>query len=400
MHRILVEEKRWVDEDRFLHALKFCTLLPGPEAQQLATYLGWSLHGVRGGLIAGSLFILPGAIVLLGLGFLYVFAAELTVMRGVFAALRPAVLIIVIEALLRIAGRSLPQRRLWWLALGAFVALFIFAVPYPLVVLASALIGLAGASPAQTTPGSSLGEVGWRRAAAVAVMGLALWWGAVLALHRTLGPDHVITQGSWLWSKAAVVTFGGAYAVLDYVRVAAVERFGWLSPQAMLDGLSLAETTPGPLILVLQFVGFVAGFLASDPLSPVVGGLLGAVVALWVTFVPSFLFVLLGAPYVEWLRHQPRIGAALTGISAAVVGVIANLSLWFALHTLFRERAPVRVGPLSLELPRLGSLEAVSLLIAVAAALAMFRYRQSMTRVLAGALVVGILATALGWRPR
>jgi len=399
MHRILVDERKWIDEDRFLHALKFCTLLPGPEAQQLATYLGWSLHGIRGGLLAGLLFIIPGVLTLLALSLGYAYAADLGFVGTVFAAIRPAVLIIVIDALLRIGGRSLPERRLVWLAAAAFAALFFFRVPYPLVIVASAAAGLAlgaggGRRAATARSGTAPARGSWRRALAVATVGLTLWWGAVFGLRAAFGGDHVLAQGAWLWSKAAVVTFGGAYAVLDYVRVAAVEQLHWLSAQAMLDGLSLAETTPGPLILVLQFVGFLAGFQASAPFSPLAGGLAGAATAVWVTFVPSFLFVLLCAPYVEWLRHQPRLSAALTGISAAVVGVVANLSAWFALHALFREQVHVAAGPFSLELPRLSTADPLAIAIGVAAAVATFWFRQSMIRVLVGALVVGLVVAA------
>ncbi len=397
MHRILVDEKRWVDEDRFLHALKFCTLLPGPEAQQLATYLGWCLHGTLGGLIAGSLFIIPGVVILLGLSLAYVYAADIGAIGTVFAAIRPAVLIIVVDALLRIGRRSLPDRRLILLALGAFAALFFFKVPYPFVILGSAAAGLMVSRTTQPAGATALLPRGtWRRAAVIATVGSVLWGGAVAALWLGLGGGHVITQGARLWSKAAVVTFGGAYAVLDYVRVAAVEQWHWISPRAMLDGLSLAETTPGPLILVLQFVGFQAGFQASAPLTPLGGGLLGAATAVWITFVPSFLFVLLGAPYVEWLRYQPRLAAVLTGISAAVVGVIANLSLWFALQTLFHDRTHLTAGPLAIEVPILASLDVMALGIAVAAGVAMFRFRQSMARVLVGALLVGLGAAAAG----
>lgn len=394
MHRLLVDEKKWVAEDQFLHALKFCTLLPGPEAQQLATYLGWSLHGRRGGLIAGTLFIAPGVIIMLGLSLAYRFVAGLGAIETVFGVIRPLVLVIVLDALLRIGRRSLPSNRLRLLAVAAFIALFVFHLPFPILVIASGVIGLLIGNPDRTvsvrTEPPRTKDSFW----ATVLIGLALWWVPIGGLFFVLGSHHVLSQMSVLWSKAAVVTFGGAYAVLDYVRVAAVQA-GWLTPKAMLDGLSLAETTPGPLILVLQFVGFQGGWQFANPLSPLAGGLLGAVVNVWTTFVPSIMFVLAGAPYVEQLRHQPRLGAALSGISAAVVGVVANLSIWFFLQVLFRDHHSLSVGPIAIDLPIVASINPIAAGLAGMGAIAVFKFKQGIGRVLiAGALLGILLATA------
>jgi chromate transporter len=401
MHRILVEEARWISDATFLHALKFCNLLPGPEAQQLATYLGWRLHGWRGGVAAGLLFILPGAAAMLLLCLLYVGGGEAPVVAGIFAGLKPAILAVVASAMIRIGRRALTTPVLWALSAGAFVALFAFAVPFPAVVALAALAGLALARrlPAPAVdggPAASPDRPG--RPAVIVTVGLVLWGLPVAALMLAAGPGSVLAQQGWFFSKAAVVTFGGAYAVLAYVAQRAVVDLGWLAPGQMVDGLALAETTPGPLILVLQFVGFVAAFQAGQGPSPLLAGLAGTAITLWVTFVPSFLFVLAGAPYVERLRRSRALGAALTAVTAAVVGVIANLTVWFSMRVLFAARTPVTWGPVRLDLPVAESLSPGALLLAAGAAVALFGLRLGMGRTLLLAALGGVLLQTLGVR--
>lgn len=396
MHRILVEEKRWVAEDRFLHALKFTTLLPGPEAQQLITYLGWLSHGTRGGLVAGSLFILPGLVTLFGLSLAYVAFGGTAWLAGLFGGLKPAVLAIVVAAVLKIGRRALGAPILRVMAIGAFLALFLFKVPFPAVVLGAGLVGaLVGGGGGSAAPPGLTVRVPWSRTVRVAVIGLALWWGPIALIAAGLGARHVLTQQALLFSKSAVVTFGGAYAVLSYVAQQAVARFGWLKPEEMIDGLAMAETTPGPLIMVLQFVGFVAAYRSSAPFPPLLAAMLGTVVTVWATFVPSFLFVLLGAPYVESLRHRRRLAGALSGVSAAVVGVIANLSVWFSLHVLFRDQTPIVWGPMAFEWPVWASFNLLAGAIGLGAAIATFRYRWGIGVTLGAAAVVGFVGRLL-----
>lgn len=348
MHRMLVDEKRWIDEPRFLHALNFCMLLPGPEAMQLATYIGWLKGGLRGGLIAGALFVAPGLAVMLALSAAYATLGGGTLWTGLFFGLKAAALALVVEALLRLARKALTTTRARWLAGAAFVALFFFDAPFPLVILAAALIGAlnAAAAPAPASPQS---PGAWRRAGVTLVVWLAVW-AAPVALAAATGPAILVPLGLF-FSKMAVVTFGGAYAALAYVAQQAVEAFGWLKPGEMLDGLALAETTPGPLVLVLVFVGFQAAFRDPGALAPLVAGTLGGLMTAWATFVPCFLWIFLGAPFVEGMRARPRLSAALAGISAAVVGVILNLTAWFAVHVLFHRVETARFGPLRLALP-------------------------------------------------
>ncbi|MEO8453213.1 MAG: chromate efflux transporter, partial [Gemmatimonadota bacterium] len=397
MHRVLVDEHKWVSEEQFLHALKFCTLLPGPEAQQLATYIGWLLHDVRGGLIAGSLFILPGLLAILGLSILYVTVGQVALVQAVFAGLKPAVLAIVAEALSRIARRALKHRALWFLAGAAFVALFFFKVPFPIVVLAAGLIGWvqreAWGEPSSEAeaPASAATRPARARTIRTVVVGLAIWWVPVGALALGLGPRHVLVSQAVFYSKAAVVTFGGAYAALTYVGQKAVEQLHWLLPGQMVDGLALAETTPGPLILVLQFVGFLTTYRLGAPVDGIVGGIVGSLVVVWTTFVPSFLFVLAGAPYMETLRRRPRLTGALTAITAAVVGVIANLAVWFALKVIFHEHRHVGLGPLSVDLPVWASVDWPGVLIALAALVAVFRFKLGILRILGLASLAGLL---------
>jgi chromate transporter len=332
MHKIIVDERRWLTEEQYLHALNFCMLLPGPEAMQLATYAGWRLHGWRGGLAAGLLFVIPGSIVILGLSILYATYGSVPLVASLFLGVKAAVLAIVVEALLRVARRALKTRLDWSIAAAAFVALFLMHLPFPIVILAAALIGLM--RPATAPPESATKEVlvKWQRTAATAALWLVVWLLPVAACLLLVGPGHVLSQTALFFSKLAIVTFGGAYAVLAYMAQQAVEVHGWLSAGEMVDGLGLAETTPGPLILVTEFVGFFAGYRQAGGLA---GGIAAAVITLWVTFAPSFLMIFVSAPYIERLRSVPRLGSALSAITAAVVGVILNLTIWFGVHVLF-----------------------------------------------------------------
>ena len=343
MHRIVVDEKKWVDEPRFLHALNFCMLLPGPEAQKLATYIGWLLHGVRGGLTAGILFVLPGALVMLGLSLLYALGRGFSVVDGALFGIKAAVLVIVVEALIRIGKRALKTSVLLGLAAGAFIGIFFLALPFPLIVIAAALAGFLVARSSPELLGLKDDAEGlappapdrWRQAITATVVGLAVWWAPVALALLVFGPSHVLVSIGLFFSKLAVVSFGGAYAVLAYMAQQAVETHHWMTAPEMVDGLGLAETTPGPLILVTQFVGFLAAFREPSPFSPVTAGILGAVMTTWVTFTPSMLWIFAGAPFVEQLRANKRLSGALAAITAAVVGVILNLTVWFALHVLF-----------------------------------------------------------------
>lgn len=403
MHRLLVDERRWIGEAQFLHALNFCMLLPGPEAHQLATYVGWLLHGTRGGLVAGILFVLPGFVVILTLSALYATFQAVPLVQALFFGIKAAVLAVVVEALLRIGRRILKGRGHLALAVLAFVAIFALGIPFPLIVLGAALAGWLGARlapaqfPAVQAHGAAEHEIGdggnastgW--ALRVALVCLLLWWLPIGAAVLAAGPDDVFVAIGLFFSKLAVVTFGGAYAVLAYMAQAAVDGYGWLRPGEMLDGLGLAETTPGPLILVTSFVGFLAAFRDPGVLPPLLAGALGALLTVWVTFVPCFLWIFLGAPFVERLRHLKALAAALAGITAAVVGVIANLAVWFALHFWFRSFATVEVGPLRLELPIAASIDGAALLLAVAAMVALLHLRLGLLPVLAGSAVAGAL---------
>lgn len=385
MHKVLVDQKRWLDEGTFLLALNFCTLLPGPEAMQLATYSGWRLHGTRGGLAAGLLFVAPGALVILAISILYESFGNVPIVAAVFEGIKAAVLAIVVEALLRIAGRSLTRGLDWLIAGASFVAIFIFKVPFPLIVLSAAA---AGALLQMLTPAGR--AVSARGAFPVPItstlktlaLWLTVWLLPLAAVPLFFGFDHVLTGLAVFFSKLAVVTFGGAYAVLAYMAQDVVGTYGWLKPGEMLDGLGLAETTPGPLILVTEFVGYLAA--ARHGGGPaLLFGLLGAVVTLWATFAPCFLYVFVGAPYVEWLKSLPRLKAALSAVTAAVVGVIFNLSLWFALHVFFRERSEIALGPLHLDVPAISSLDLSALVLALLAAILLFVFRLGIVATLA-----------------
>jgi len=397
MHRIVVEERRWIPEERFLHAMSYCMLLPGPEAQQLATYLGWLLHGRRGGLVAGSLFIVPGFVCLFVLSVLYVELRDTTFVAGLFYGLKPAVMAVVVSALVQIGRRALRAAGSRAIALAAFVAIFFFNVSFPLIVLGAALLGLAASRELADASVHRLARPSLKGTAGTALLWLVIWFAPVALLAGLGWAGTVYFSEALFFSKVAVVTFGGAYAVLAYIAQQAVEVFGWLAPGEMLDGLGMAETTPGPLIQVVQFVGFVGAYRDPGPLSPLVAGALGSMITAWVSFAPCFLFILVGAPFAEYLRGRPGPRAALEGITAAVVGVVLNLAAWFSLHTLFREVGAVAVGPLTLWVPEWGSVEWPALGLAVVAVVGMLRYGVGMMTTLAGAAAVGLVwRTLLG----
>ena len=406
LHREVVEERRWVSDRRFLHALNFCTLLPGPEAQQLATYLGWLMHGPKGGLAAGLLFVIPGALVMLVLSIIYATLGAVPLVAAVFFGLKSAVLVMVVEALLRIGRRALKGAWAWALAGAAFAALFLMQVPFPLVVLAAGLVGFlapmhfAGGAhgAAKDGPPALLDAVmaadpgravrlaqSARRAGLVAL----LLWLVPVALLVPIG--GVFADVALFFSKMAVVTFGGAYAVLAYVAQDAVEQYRWLSADEMLAGLGLAETTPGPLILVLQFVGFLAGFRAPTGPGGLLGGIAASALTLWVTFAPCFAFVFLGAPLIERVQNNRALSGALAAITAAVVGVIANLAVWFALHVLFHETVAVRAGPLAFDAPVPASLDVWALLLTAIAGVALLHFKLGALRTLAVCTVASLV---------
>ncbi len=417
MHRVLVDEKRWIGEQRFLHALNFCMLLPGPEAQQLATYIGWLLHKRVGGLIAGGLFILPGALAIMALSWIYVLWGTSGLVGGLFFGLKAAVLAIVAQAVVRIGGRALRSTAARLLAGAAFVAIFFLGAPFPLIVLGAGLIGwLAGRAGSTAFAGGGHGGAGGGLADRDSVLGeelpaharprkravlfdtllwLTLWLAPIAALLLWLGPNHVMSQIATFFAKMALVTFGGAYAVLAYVAQQAVEHHGWLQPGEMIDGLGMAETTPGPLIMVLQFVGFLGAYRDPGMLSPLLAGTLGGLLATWVTFAPCFLWIFLGAPFIERLRGNAALTGALAAITAAVVGVILNLALWFAIHAVFRTTVAVGAGPVAFDAPVLASIDPWAAVLTLFALVAVFRLKLGLFSVLglcAGAGVVLRLA--------
>ncbi|MCP3731764.1 chromate efflux transporter [Sphingomonas sp. MG17] len=414
MHRILVEEKRWIGEHRFLHALNYCMLLPGPEAQQLATYIGWLMHKTKGGIVAGALFVLPGMISIMALSWIYVLYGRVGFVSALFFGLKAAVLAIVLQAVTRIGRRALKNAAMRWIAAGAFVAIFFLGAPFPLVVLAAALIGYVGGKRgvAAFSVGGGHGSSGGvevadadtllgeelpaharptiRQTVRDALVWLVLWLAPVAALIAWLGPDDVFSQIATFFSTMAMVTFGGAYAVLAYVAQEAVQSYQWLAPGEMLDGLGMAETTPGPLIMVLQFVGFLGAYRDPGMLSPLLAGTLGGLLATWVTFTPCFLWIFLGAPFIERMRDNKALSGALSAITAAVVGVVLNLAIWFAIHTLFRETLPVAAGPLRFDMPVLMSIDPWAAVLALAAIVAMFRWNVGVFTTLASAAAAGI----------
>ena len=412
MHRYLVEERKWVSESRFLHALNYCMLLPGPEAQQLATYIGWLLHKTKGGLAAGILFVLPGAIVMWGLSVLYAGFQDLTFVQAIFYGIKAAVLAVVVEALVRIGKRALKNRAMYALAAAAFIGIFFFEIPFPVIILASAVIGFVGVRTAASVflPKTGIGAnktatvdaafaagmlehtrpSGLRAIKVLIVWGI-LWFAPLIALALYLGTSHVFVQEGIFFSQMALVTFGGAYAVLAYVAQQAVDTYRWLEPGEMLDGLGLAETTPGPLVLVLQFVGFLAAYRNPGTLDPMLAGTIGAAITTYVTFVPCFLWIFLGAPFIESLRGNAALAGALTAITAAVVGVILNLVVWFAVHVLFAEVGEIHIYGFKLLVPDWASLDWAAALLAVAAAIAMLRFHVNMMAVLAASACVGAI---------
>ena len=413
MHRILVEEKRWIGDGRFLHALNFCMLLPGPEAMQLATYVGWLMHGVRGALVAGLLFILPGVVAIMALSWVYAVWGDVGIVSALFFGLKAAVLAIVLQAVVRVGKRALTNRAMQAIAAASFLAIFAFSVPFPLIVAAAALIGWAGAKAglAVFQGGGGHGSVGKARvddratllgeehgdltgearagAFRAGVAALVLWLLPVMVLVL-LAPGSVFTDIATFFSKLAVLTFGGAYAVLAWVAQEAVGTYGWLQPGEMLDGLGMAETTPGPLIMVLQFVGFMGAYREAGWALPLVAGTAGGLLATWVTFAPCFAWIFLGAPFMERLRRNRALSAALSAVTAAVVGVILNLALWFAVHVIWREVARIDIGSMAPELPVLASVDWAAAALSALALVAVFRLKLGMVPVLAGAAGLGL----------
>ncbi|MEK9722396.1 MAG: chromate efflux transporter [Rhodospirillaceae bacterium] len=420
MHRIVVEEKRWLGEERFLHALNFSMLLPGPEAQQLTVYIGWLMHGTRGGIVAGTLFVLPGVAAIMALSWIYAVYGEVGFIAGLFFGLKAAVLAIVLQAVFRIGKRALKNNVMVALAAASFVVIFFMDAPFPMIVLGAAVIGYAGgcAGLAAFKSGGGHGAVGdthvadadtilgveapertegqTARAFGVCAIFLVLWLAPVAALFALMGGTNVFTEIAVFFSKMAVVTFGGAYAVLAYVAQAAVDTYGWLEPGEMLDGLGMAETTPGPLIMVTQFVGFMGAFRDPSTLSPLLAGTLGGLLTTWVTFAPCFLWIFAGAPYIERLRGNAALSAALTAITAAVVGVILNLAIWFGLHVLFREVGNLKVAILDIPVPQVASLDPAALVLVAGALLAAFRFNVGAVPLLGAAAAAGLVLNAVG----
>ncbi|GMU52910.1 MAG: hypothetical protein AMXMBFR33_20560 [Candidatus Xenobia bacterium] len=401
MHRILVEEKKWVDEDQFLHALNYCMLLPGPEAQQLATYIGWLLHGVRGGLMAGGLFVLPGYLCILLLSILYAGFQTVFLVQALFYGLKPAVMAVVVEAVVRVGKKALKNRYMVAIAALAFVAIFFLNLPYPLIVVSAGGLGVLGnrlrPQAFQVIKGHQVATDAQMRRPPLGstvrtiLVWLLVWWGPVLAILLTTGSKSVFSQVALFFSKLAVVTFGGAYAVLAYMAQETVATYGWLTPGEMLDGLGLAETTPGPLIQVVGFVGYLGAYRHANGLEPWVAGVLGSTVATWVTYAPCFLFIFAGAPYIQYLRNRPTLSAALSAITAAVVGVIFNLAVWFSLHVLFSRVSTWHWGPIQCLVPDLSTLDPFAFVLAVAAMVAMLRFHLGMLKTLAISGLLGIL---------
>ena len=400
MHAELVEKKKWISNEQFLHALNFCMLLPGPEAQQLAIYIGWLLHKTRGGVIAGALFVIPSIFILWALSYVYVAFGHLAWIAAIFYGLKPAVLAIVAAAVIRIGRRALRTAVMWVIAVAAFIAIYFFHAPFPLIVISAAVLGFMGERfsarfiPAvEVTNSESISEredelstptrLTLGRGLRIGVTSILLWWSPIVVVGALLGTHHAIFREGIFFSKAALVTFGGAYAVLPYVSQQAVENYHWLEPGQMLDGLGLAETTPGPLIMVLQFVGFLGAWNQPGDLPPLLAATLGALITTWATFVPCFLWILLGAPYVERLRGIKSLSAALSTVTAAVVGVILNLALWFGLHIIF---------------PRNGNADWFALVVCAVAFIGMLRWKWNIVPVVLGSGLLGLIYTVAGLR--
>jgi chromate transporter len=413
MHKIIVEEKKWISDNRFLHALNYCMLLPGPEAQQLATYIGWLMHRTLGGITAGGLFVVPGIIAIMALSWIYAIFGNVGFVAAMFFGLKAAVLAIVLDAVVRVGKRALKNKVMVALAGLAFIGIFVFGVPFPIVILGAALIGFVGvragfeqfavggghgSAKQGVVEDSLLGEELPAHAnptiaqtLRVGATWLCLWLAPVVALLLLLGKSSVFSSIGVFFSTMAVVTFGGAYAVLAYVAQQAVENYHWLKPGEMLDGLGMAETTPGPLIMVLQFVGFMGAYRAPGSLSPLAAGTLGGLLATWVTFTPCFLWIFLGAPFIERLRGNKALAGALSAITAAVVGVILNLAVWFAIHSIFHETRPLRGYGLSLDMPVPASLDPWALALSVGAVIAIFRFKTGMIQTLIACSAIGVV---------
>jgi len=416
MHRILVEEKRWIGETRFLHALNYCMLLPGPEAHELAIYIGWLMHRVRGGILAGVLFVLPGFVVLGLLSWLYAVYGHIAVVQSLFFGLTAAVLAVVLEAVMRVGKRALKTPAAVVIAALSFIGIFFFALPFPLIILAAGAIGFvgnalrpewfaarAGHGAAQVESAPALIDAALARGLPphlkpslsrflkTAVIGSAIWLGPLAVLLATLGPGSVFSTIGLFNSKMAVVTFGGAYAVLAYMAQQAVQHYHWLKPNEMLVGLGFAETTPGPLICVVQFVGFMAAFRQPGTLDPALAGFLGGAMAMWSTFVPPFTWIFLGGPYIEALIGNRSLNAALSAITAAVVGVILNLAVWFALHTLFARVSVWQGYGFNVSVPDVSSVNVAALVLAAAAVVAMFRFKIGMIPTMLGCSIAGLI---------
>lgn len=414
MHRIIVDEKKWIGEERFLHALNYCMLLPGPEAQQLATYIGWLMHRTIGGLIAGTLFILPGFVAILALSIAYACFQETSVVQALFFGLKPAVMAIVLEAVSRIGKRVLKNSTMGVLAAVSFIAIFFFDLPFPILIAAASVIGFVGGRIApdrfvvlkghgaakfgQPEVHSVLGDdhltvvhPSWGRSLKVSALCLTLWFGPLALVAWLFGPSSTFTQEGFFFSKAAVVTFGGAYSVLAYIAQQAVEKYGWLQPSEMLDGLGMAETTPGPLIMVVQFVAFMGAYRNPGTLDPLLAGIVGSVLTTWVTFVPCFYWIFLGAPYIEKLRGNRQLSAALSAITAAVVGVILNLACWFSMHTLFGKVDTVHFYGIRLLIPEVATISWLSTVVAVVACLMTLYLKRGMALTLVTCCALGVL---------
>jgi chromate transporter len=389
MHRIIVDEKKWLTERQYLDALSFCMLLPGPEAMQLATYAGWRLHGTLGGLAAGLLFVVPGALVVLALAMIYASFGNLPVVAALFFGIKAAVVVIVVEALLRVSRRALKGAAHWLTAAVAFVAIFFADVPFPIIVALAALMGLMMPAAEADPASRPVAAVALARTAGTVGLWLAIWIIPLLALALIVGRDHVLVQLSLFFSKLAIVTFGGAYSVLAYMAQAVVEQHGWLEPGQMLDGLGLAETTPGPLILVTEFVGYLAAYRHGGQ-PGILMGLAGALVALWATFVPCFLWIFAGAPYIAWIISKPRLRGALTFITAAVVGVILNLAVWFALHVFFADVSKLEFGLLKIWLPSFSTFDWSAAALAVLSSVLLLHRHWNIAPVLAVAGGLGL----------
>ncbi len=419
MHRILIDEKRWIDERRFLHALNYCMLLPGPEAQQLATYIGWLMHRTLGGIMAGTLFILPGFLSILGLSVIYTSYGDSLMVQGLFYGLKPAVIAIVFAAVVRIGRRILKNYFSWFLAGVAFVSIFLFNAPFPIVLLSAALLGYffggkysvpIGHSSKANKGGDSAEQMAapqivfpqdsikptWQRSLRISVFCLTLWFAPLLIIRWLYGPGNIFSVLGWFFSKAAVVTFGGAYSVLAYIGQQAVENYHWLEPTEMLDGLGMAETTPGPLIMVVQFVGYMAGYRFPADMHPLTAAMFGSLITVWVTFVPCFFWIFLGAPYVERLRSNQTLNAVMSAITAAVVGVILNLAVWFTLHTLFRSHREYEMFYLRWTFPELGSFDIAAFAIACVAMVMTFYFKRGIAVMMTVCCVLGIACRYFG----